>query len=919
MRVCILTRHIPPAVTDGIARNRWLYAKLFKKFGWEVHVITSGVGGLEEYKDGIYIHEIEPDYGIKDNFINKITKDENLRHMLAYSYAAYKRVKQLNRLFPIDLIDQSLWGLEGLVTKIKLANLPMLTRIDTTSRLIYEINHPNKNNVFTSQHQLEQFMLLNSDAFVFNSWSILKETERLYELSLVGKPYTIIHHGIEKPHYEQVEKSSEQKKSFKVVIPGRLEKRKGTELMIKYVLPKLLLEYNDIEIHFVGKDNSDWDGFKEETGLTYTDYINKNFKKDIYKRLFVHGYVSEEDLVEHYETADCIMAPSLYESLGLVYLEAASQGKPLIALKCGAIVELFEHKKEVLLADVNHPEELSDFVGLLKIDPKLGAQLARNAMEKLQTNFSPEIMVSKCIAFVEDILYNENSGTIYQLMNSFTLGDGVSNFTRDYDFLLKQQGRVSQIMGNYASDALKHLSKQVHECDYKEDDIILYHYCGHCEWAEYLNNTNIPGKVLFFHNITPPHFFELNDPEHKSVITGIRQVPVLDNFDLYVALSQYSLNVLQQLIPKKLNTFIMPQLIDKQLILSKPYNATLATTLRKQHTFHIIFVGRVVPHKKQTDILRFFHYYKNHYKHPFHVSIIGGGKENSFTELHALVKKFQLQNEVTITRKISDDDLYAFYRAADVYLSMSEHEGFGTPLAEAMVFEVPVVAYGVTAIPETVGDNDCIFYEKDWESLSIIMHKLYSNKDFKANAIAKQNNQLKKYSKESVSLAIEQMLLKCYELHRERLNQLASEWKIFSEEFVNFKDPRFIKRGEWRAADGRTMIHYGHTKDHCVELIEDFIEADVFIVHNGHSGMAGIYLNNQEVAKVDLYNTQWVVRKYSIRAANPGINNIKIVPLCEKNDKSTGKEVLVYGVTLKRKYRPLVGAIYKDSQILSDK
>ena len=47
-------------------------------------------------------------------------------------------------------------------------------------------------------------------------------------------------------------------------------------------------------------------------------------------------------------------------------------------------------------------------------------------------------------------------------------------------------------------------------------------------------------------------------------------------------------------------------------------------------------------------------------------------------------------------------DLLACYRAAHVFVSMSEHEGFGVPLLEAMKFDVPVIAYDAAAVGETV-------------------------------------------------------------------------------------------------------------------------------------------------------------------------------------------------------------------------
>ena len=60
----------------------------------------------------------------------------------------------------------------------------------------------------------------------------------------------------------------------------------------------------------------------------------------------------------------------------------------------------------------------------------------------------------------------------------------------------------------------------------------------------------------------------------------------------------------------------------------------------------------------------------------------------------------------------TEAQLAAYYRTSHLYWSMSEHEGFGVPLIEAMWFDVPVLAFKSSAIPETLGEAGLMLNDK---------------------------------------------------------------------------------------------------------------------------------------------------------------------------------------------------------------
>ncbi len=61
---------------------------------------------------------------------------------------------------------------------------------------------------------------------------------------------------------------------------------------------------------------------------------------------------------------------------------------------------------------------------------------------------------------------------------------------------------------------------------------------------------------------------------------------------------------------------------------------------------------------------------------------------------------------------LSDAELAARYRAADVLVMLSEHEGYGVPLVEAMGQGLPVVAFDAGAVREVLGDGGVVLADK---------------------------------------------------------------------------------------------------------------------------------------------------------------------------------------------------------------
>ena len=103
-------------------------------------------------------------------------------------------------------------------------------------------------------------------------------------------------------------------------------------------------------------------------------------------------------------------------------------------------------------------------------------------------------------------------------------------------------------------------------------------------------------------------------------------------------------------------------------------------------------------------------------------------------------------------------EILAYYSVADLFLCMSEHEGFCVPLIEAMLFDVPVMAYNSTAIPYTLGGSGVLLEEKDPVFVGMMMDRVLQNPALKARILQTQEQRLEDFSYENVRALLIRLL-----------------------------------------------------------------------------------------------------------------------------------------------------------------
>ena len=129
---------------------------------------------------------------------------------------------------------------------------------------------------------------------------------------------------------------------------------------------------------------------------------------------------------------------------------------------------------------------------------------------------------------------------------------------------------------------------------------------------------------------------------------------------------------------------------------------------------NFLFVGRIVPNKKIEDHIRLAEHYKRYVDSRLSLHLRRQDRRHAALLQHDPAADPRVRDAAGSLHlypvAVPDEDLATYYRTADVYISLSEHEGFCVPLLEAMSADVPVLAYASTAVPDTLGGAGVQFF-----------------------------------------------------------------------------------------------------------------------------------------------------------------------------------------------------------------
>jgi L-malate glycosyltransferase len=335
-----------------------------------------------------------------------------------------------------------------------------------------------------------------------------------------------------------------------------------------------------------------------------------------------------------------------------------------------------------------------------------------------------------------------NKRVLHQFAESIAVGDAASAHALLIRRWLREMDFHSEIYSEHCQKELENEVRPAHT--YRPGDqekfIVYHHAIGSAAADRLLALPSSLSLILIYQNITPPAYFAQTDPAlTQSLVKGRTQLDLMrPRTCLALGASHYTEEELRAY--GYTNTGVLPIILDES-----QYDWPLADgfAARFQDAGPVLlFVGRLAPHKKQEDLLKLLYYYRR-IEPSACLVLVGSAHHKDYEEwLRELADSLGLSDGLIITGHVNQQEMVSYYRAADLFISMSEHEGFGKPLIESMYLGLPIMAYAATAVPHTLGQAAVLFQRKEYQALAELADILIKDQGVRQRLIVRQKQRV---------------------------------------------------------------------------------------------------------------------------------------------------------------------------------
>lgn len=272
------------------------------------------------------------------------------------------------------------------------------------------------------------------------------------------------------------------------------------------------------------------------------------------------------------------------------------------------------------------------------------------------------------------------------------------------------------------------------------NDLVIYHFSTGWPAAVELLKRCRGFRIVKYHNITPPSFFNGYSIEYREACAnGRNEIAAIAKLgcELYLGASAYNLaELIGEGVSNKGAGVLAPFHRVEEIVQAEADTGLVDALTDGARNF--LMVGRIAPNKGHLNLIDAFSAYARAYAEPSRLLLVGkiDPRLQAYTDsIKKRIEEHRLDDHVQWINAASEAQLKSAYLCSHVFMLMSEHEGFCVPLIESMALGVPIVAHASSAVTETLGDAGIAWEEKDPWLFAASAARLFSDDELRGNLL----------------------------------------------------------------------------------------------------------------------------------------------------------------------------------------
>jgi glycosyltransferase involved in cell wall biosynthesis len=390
--ICIISEEFPPATGwGGIATYSFEMAQYLSNKEVKVSVVAANAkteNDIVEYNPFLTVYGL----GKKAySFFNSTGFWRFNQYIHGFAYQVYKTVKKIHSETPIDIIEAPEFRANSLYCHKYLRNIPQVIRLHTSHKIIQELN-----DIYPLNKRMERW----ENTVMQKAFRRTAPTKAIIPLTYkkAGFNYTLPTEFIPNPINPDKLRLPKtlKKRTPSVIFVGRLEKRKGIELILK-LLPFLFKSIPALHFTFLGSDGHNSKGksyenlLKEAAGESYLNQLH--FKK-----------LTREEVPAEIAQHELAFFPSIWENCPYVLLEAMAVGTPALVSTSGGMAEIVVNEENGWHMPQSETEILQLITTLLN-SPNQLSKAGNLATLHINKNYHTSVIGSRMLEYYKETIF----------------------------------------------------------------------------------------------------------------------------------------------------------------------------------------------------------------------------------------------------------------------------------------------------------------------------------------------------------------------------------------------------------------------------------------------------------------------------------------------------------------------------------